>query len=112
MTDPGRSGQGDVGQDTTSVSGSAGQSTLTAHTTKQEIALANQLESYKCESAKKAKEMQESIKLLKQKLIDTEARMGEQADLFNTMLETNTRLVNEKIDLVDKNNGLHMDRME
>jgi hypothetical protein len=56
--------------------------------------------------------MKQSIEMLKQKLVDTEARMDQQADILSTMLETNMRLVNEKIDLVDQNNGLRLDRLE
>jgi hypothetical protein len=90
---------------------SAEQSTLTGHT-KQDIVLANRLESYQRESEKQSKEMKKSIEMLKQKLVDTEARMDQQADVLSTMLETNMRLVNEKIDLVDQNNGLRLDRLE
>ena len=90
---------------------SAGQSTLTAQTqTKQEIALANRLESYKRETEKQIKELKESMAMLQKKLVDTEERMDQQSDVLGNIMEQNT-LTKEKLDMVEKNNDIRYSKL-
>jgi hypothetical protein len=92
---------------------SAGQSTLTAQTTqtKQEIALANRMESYKRETEKQIKELKESVAMLQQKLVDTEERMDQQADILGNIMEQNT-LTKDKLDMVEKNNDIRHSKLD
>jgi hypothetical protein len=89
---------------------SAGHSTLTAQT-KQEIVLANRLESYKRVTEKQIKELKETMADLEKKLVETEERMEQQADVLATIMEQNT-LTKEKIDMSERNNASRMNKLD
>jgi hypothetical protein len=89
---------------------SAGQSTLTGQT-KQDITLANRLESYKRETEQQMQELRKSIAVLKDQNKKTQERMEQQADVLETLLDKLT-LTEDKIGIVDGHNKIRMEKLD